>query len=1070
MRSLIRRSLALGASALLLSSMTAYADDISNKLDSSIDAVAEVMALNVGGASGTTQLYVVPQNDDGKNGCNLTGKTTLVVSLISSDTSFATVSPASLTFTSCGDAPTLTVTPHAQGSATITATLVSNDSGGTFNLASVTFTVNVAPPANTAPTVRITGVTGGARYEIGSVPGAMCQVTDAEDGDRSFAATLSAVTGTLSALGLGDQTASCSYTDGGGLIASASVTYGIVDTTAPVISFVSRTPANSHGWNNGDVTVTWSCADSVSGPVDASVSQTVNSEGASQSATGTCRDHAGNSASDTQSGIKIDKTAPAIEDNGPTPNSPDGLDGWYRTEVTNQFTASDLLSGLAGPSLILVRTGSAEGTNVVVGSGDVSDLAGNTVAGIASAAFKIDLGNPVITLVSRTLANDNDWNKDDVTVTWSCTDSVSGPVDGSISAIVKTEGAPQSATGTCRDLAGNSASDTQSGIKIDKTAPTIVDNGPTTKEPNGQNGWYTTAVTNEFTALDNVSGLPAGTNPILASTGLAEGTAIRVKSGDVSDLAGNTVHGIDSVAFNIDLSDPVITVVSRTPANSHGWNRDDVTVLWSCTDRVSGAVEPSVSLTLSSQGADQSATGTCYDLAGNSASDTQSGIKIDKTAPTIVDNGPTPKEPNGQNGWYTTAVRNEFTASDDLSGLPAGTNPIVVSTGLAEGTGIRVNSGDVSDLAGNIVQGIESAAFSIDLSNPVITFVSRTQANSHGWNRDDVTITWSCADGVSGAVDGSISAIVNTEGVDQPATGTCHDRAGNSAADTQSGINIDWTAPTIADVGPTPNSPNGQNGWYTTAVRNEFTASDGLSGFPAHVTSIVVGTGSAEGTGLRVNSGDVSDLAGNTADGIDSAALKVDLSDPVVSLVGGPADGGSYYFGSVPAAPDCSASDAVSGPAGCSVSGYVTAVGQHTVTAKATDNAGRSATVSASYSVLAWTVRGFYSPVDMIGTLNTVRGGSTVPMKFEVFAGSSELTSPSVVSSFKTGIIACSTVGAVPTDEIEITTTGGTTLRYDASAGQFIQNWQTPKAAGVCYRTTMSTIDGTSISAYFKTK
>ena len=27
-----------------------------------------------------------------------------------------------------------------------------------------------------------------------------------------------------------------------------------IDKTAPVIAFVSRTPANSNGWNNGDVT------------------------------------------------------------------------------------------------------------------------------------------------------------------------------------------------------------------------------------------------------------------------------------------------------------------------------------------------------------------------------------------------------------------------------------------------------------------------------------------------------------------------------------------------------------------------------------------------------------------------------------------------------------------------------------------------------------------------------------------------------------------------------------------------------------------------------------------------
>ena len=52
----------------------------------------------------------------------------------------------------------------------------------------------------------------------------------------------------------------------------------------------------------------------------------------------------------------------------------------------------------------------------------------------------------------------------------------------------------------------------------------------------------------------------------------------------------------------------------------------------------------------------------------------------------------------------------------------------------------------------------------------------------------------------------------------------------------------------------------------------------------------------------------------------------------------------------------------------------------------------------------------------------------------------------------------------------ELTTTGGTTLRYDSVAGQFIQNWQTPKKPGACYTVTMTTLDRSSISANFKLK
>jgi hypothetical protein len=86
-----------------------------------------------------------------------------------------------------------------------------------------------------------------------------------------------------------------------------------------------------------------------------------------------------------------------------------------------------------------------------------------------------------------------------------------------------------------------------------------------------------------------------------------------------------------------------------------------------------------------------------------------------------------------------------------------------------------------------------------------------------------------------------------------------------------------------------------------------------------------------------------------------------------------------------------------------------------------------------------WVLKGFSSPVDMNGVVNTVKGGSTVPLKFEVFAGS-ELTDVSAVSSIK---VVESTCTSAPTDALEATATGGTSVRYDSAAGQFIYNWQT---------------------------
>src|SRR6266540_4534369 len=111
---------AVAAGVVLALAGGAFADQISNNLDATVDASFETLSLNQDGAAQAVSYAVNPTNGDGKNGCNLTGQTTLSVLVHTSDSTVATVTPSSLTFTSCGDLPTITVTPHAAGSADIT--------------------------------------------------------------------------------------------------------------------------------------------------------------------------------------------------------------------------------------------------------------------------------------------------------------------------------------------------------------------------------------------------------------------------------------------------------------------------------------------------------------------------------------------------------------------------------------------------------------------------------------------------------------------------------------------------------------------------------------------------------------------------------------------------------------------------------------------------------------------------------------------------------------------------------------------------------------------------------------
>ena len=326
-------------------------------------------------------------------------------------------------------------------------------------------------------------------------------------------------------------------------------------------------------------------------------------------------------------------------------------------------------------------------------------------------------------------------------------------------------------------------------------------------------------------------------------------------------------------------------------------------------------------------------------------------------------------------------------------------------------------------------------------------------------------MAFACDDNLSGVAACADPVLLNSQGAGQSATRGAEDAAGNTATATVSDINIDLTAPTAhATAAPAPNA----NGWNNTNVTVSFSGSDGLSGIDFCSDAVVL---SNEAAGQSA-SGTCTDKAGNQSNPTTASGINIDKTHPSVSLVGGPADGASYYFGSVPAAPTCSASDALSGLDGaCSISGYATTVGSHTVSASANDKAGNSASVSRTYTVLAWTLRGFYQPVDMGDTVvNTVKGGSTVPLKFEIFAGSTELTDTANVASLTQQVVNCTSFAGDAVDEIETTATGGTSLRYDTTAGQFVYNWKTPVQTGKCYVIRMTTDDGSLLSAQFKLK
>jgi hypothetical protein len=92
---------------------------------------------------------------------------------------------------------------------------------------------------------------------------------------------------------------------------------------------------------------------------------------------------------------------------------------------------------------------------------------------------------------------------------------------------------------------------------------------------------------------------------------------------------------------------------------------------------------------------------------------------------------------------------------------------------------------------------------------------------------------------------------------------------------------------------------------------------------------------------------------------------------------------------------------------------------------------------------------GFRQPVDNQPTVNTGRAGRTYPVKFQIRDQNGALvTDLAEVRSITYKQVACGGFSGDPTDALETTATGGTSLRFEGD--QFIYNWKTPTATG-CY-------------------
>jgi hypothetical protein len=354
---------------------------------------------------------------------------------------------------------------------------------------------------------------------------------------------------------------------------------------------------------------------------------------------------------------------------------------------------------------------------------------------------------------------------------------------------------------------------------------------------------------------------------------------------------------------------------------------------------------------------------------------------------------------------------------------------------------------------------------SIDVDGDNVTYtLEKRDANDANWSPVDSGLTASSYTFGSGNALDEGTWDFRVKAVDSPAG------AESDFSTAENLVKVDKSAPSIPVATTTPGSPV-FDGWFKDTVKVSYAGSTDPALLDTSAGSGVASYNPADETfntsgSTHSYSGTATDNAGNVSDPV-TGTVKVDATNPTFgACTGGPFTQGS---GSGSASVSITANDAHSGldNAGTTLSGTVntSTIGDKTFTFTAKDNVGHTVTKDCTYHVnYNWS--GFFRPVDNPETVNSVKAGSAIPVKFSL-AGNQGLNifAANFPASQK---ITCDT--SDPVDLIEETVTaGGSSLSYDSSLDQYNYVWKSDKSwAGTCRQLTVKTADGTPHIAIFK--
>ncbi|MCA9898506.1 MAG: ExeM/NucH family extracellular endonuclease [Ardenticatenaceae bacterium] len=145
----------------------------------------------------------------------------------------------------------------------------------------------------------------------------------------------------------------------------------------------------------------------------------------------------------------------------------------------------------------------------------------------------------------------------------------------------------------------------------------------------------------------------------------------------------------------------------------------------------------------------------------------------------------------------------------------------------------------------------------------------------------------------------------------------------------------------------------------------------------------------------------------------------------------------------------------------------LSAPGSYTIRVQATDPGGLTAVSQTTVNII-FNFTGFFAPVDNYPTVNTVKAGSAVPIKFSL--GGDQGLSIFAVGYPRSQTVTCDLSGALNDVETALNP-GSSGLSYSPGADQYNFVWKTSKAwAGTCRLFTVRFVDGTEQFLLFKFK